>query len=222
MNETMKQPFRCESQPTWNPIERWSLVALGAIALVLCGAIGCATSQQPLALTEAVNAMSTNLVRLNPGDVVSVTFPGAGQMNTTERVRLDGNILMPLVNEIPAAGKTPSELQADLVKAYDKHLQVKEVVVIVSSSSASIFVSGAVNHPGRITMERPMTILDAIMEAGGFDPRRANMKKVAVIRKKGGSYSRRIVNMKPVLKGINVPPVNLEPFDIIFVPEKLF
>ena len=161
-------------------------------------------------------------VRLNPGDVVQISFPASPQMNTSERVRVDGMLALPLVGEVSAAGKTPAELQADLSRLYEKHLEIREVVVIVASSSASVFVTGAVSRPGRVTMERPLTVLDAIMEAGGFDPRRANVKKVAVIRQKGGRYLRNTMNLKPVLRGENVVPFKLEPFDIIYVPEKIF
>ena len=121
-----------------------------------------------------------------------------------------------------AAGKTPKELQTALMEKYEKELRVQEVVVILASSTASVFVAGAVSHPGRIAMERPLTVLAAIMEAGGFDPKRANVKKVTIIREKSGHYTRRLLNLKPALRGENVPPVMLEPFDIVFVPEKLF
>ena len=86
----------------------------------------------------------------------------------------------------------------------------------------SNFIGGAVLRPGRITMERPMTVLDAIMEAGGFDPRRANVRKVSVIRQQDGKYTKHFVDLKPVLKGEDVRPFQLQPFDTIFVPEKLF
>ena len=200
---------------------KWGLLALGGAAMLIL--TGCQTAEPSAGLTEAAaTAMSSNSVRLNPGDVVQINFPAATAMSTTERVRLDGKLYLPLVGEVAAAGKTPAELQSDLVNAYGKQLQVKEVVVIVNSSSASIFVTGAVNRPGKVQMERPMTVLDAIMEAGGFDPKRANMKKVALIRQSQGRYSRQTLNMKPVLKGENVTPFKLQPFDVVFVPEKIF
>lgn len=202
-------------------IQRLPLVpALVMLAALLFG--GCQTAPPHFPVAEATAAMTGPAVRFNPGDLLQVSFPGATAMNTTQRVQLNGNIQMPLVGEIAAAGKTPTELQADLIKAYDKELQVKQVVVILSSSSASIFVSGAVARPGRISMERPMNVLDAIMEAGGFDPKRANVKKVTVIRQVNGQYSREVLNLKPVLNGANVQPYPLQPFDIIYVPEKLF
>ncbi len=181
---------------------------------------GCKTSSPDAALLSETVAKAS--VRVNPGDVVDLRFPGAPAMNVMERVRLDGNLFLPLIGEVAAAGKSPAQLQTELSALYAKHLQVKEVVVILASTSASVFVSGAVNRPGRVPMERPMTVLDAIMEAGGFDPKRANVKRVAIIRNKEGRYTRNELNLRPVLKGENVVPFNLEPFDIVFVPEKLF
>ncbi|MFO1497506.1 MAG: polysaccharide biosynthesis/export family protein [Verrucomicrobiota bacterium] len=192
------------------------------LALWLVGS-GCKTNSPELPPAE-VAAMQSTPVRINPGDVVQITFPGGPQtMNTPpQRVRVDGKVALPLVGDVAVAGKTPVELQAELAKLYDKQLDIKEVVVVVSSSAASVFVSGAVARPGRISMERPLTVLDAIMEAGGFDPRRANVKKIRIIRQKGRRYEKREINLKPVLRGENVTPFMLEPFDIIYVPEKLF
>src|SRR6516225_10663519 len=100
---------------------------------------GCHTTDpSSLALAEAAAAPES--VRLHAGDTVQVTFPGAPSMNTSQRIRIDGFIAMPLVGDVPAAGKTPVELQADLAKRYDPHLQNKEVVVIVGTSSATVFV----------------------------------------------------------------------------------
>jgi len=194
-----------------------------AVGLVVCFATGCHTADPPAAVfSQARVAQSNSEVRLNPGDVVQISFPAAANMNTVEKVRIDGKLLLPLVGEVVAAGKTPLELQGDLTKLYATHLQVNEVLVIMASSSASIFVSGAVAHPGRIGMDRPLTLLDAIMEAGGFDPKSANVKKISVIRQTGGKYSKHRVNLKPVLNGENVPPFYLQLFDVIYVPERLF
>jgi len=213
-NDTMKRQFCIRLG-----FLLWTAGFLAAIA----GLTGCSTGSDPsgMALAQAAS-METAPVKINPGDVVQLTFPGAPNMNISERVRVDGRLFLPLVGEVQAAGKTPKELQEDLAKKYSEEVRVTEVVVNLTSSSASVFVSGAVLHPGRIAMERPLTVLDAIMEAGGFDPKRANVKKIALIRRKDGSYTKRILNLKPVLKGENVPPITLEPFDIVYVPEKLF
>ncbi len=203
----------------------WSQKALVLVALAaLCCTVwvGCKTPSSQPPLGQSVVTGPSAPTKIHSGDVLQISFPGAPQMNTTERVRLDGKIVMPLVGEIVAAEKTPSELQEDIVRLYDTQLEVKEVVVIVASTSASIFVTGAVAKPGRISMERPMTVLDAIMEAGGFDPKRANVKKVAVIRQVQGRYSRHEMNLRPVLNGTDVRPFWLQPFDTVYVPERIF
>jgi polysaccharide export outer membrane protein len=207
---------------------------LATLSALLLGSFGCGTPNESQDLMAARAAMSSAMnsgpgpadnssIRLNAGDAVAVTFPGAGPMNTTERIRLDGHIAMPLIGDVMAAGKTPKELQDDLRLLYKPHLQNNEVLVILTTSSSAIYVSGAVIKPGRISMERPMTLLDAIMEAGGFDTKKANVKRVAVIRQSyGHQYSRKTFNLRPVLKGKNVEPYQLEPFDIVFVPERIF
>lgn len=203
---------------------RYSFLTFAStLILLVFGTIGCKTTDPSKPLTEAsVEQMVPNTIRLNPGDVIQINFPGAQGMNLSERIRLDGHISLNLIGDVEAAGKTPTELQNDLMRLYKDKLQINELSVIVASTSASIFVSGAVARPGRISLERPLSVLDAIMEAGGFDPRRANVKKVTVIRQKNGKYTRHFLNLKPVLKGEDVPPFQVEPFDIIFVPEKIF
>ena len=67
-----------------------------------------------------------------------------------------------------------------------------------------------------------MNVLDAIMECGGFNPKSANIRKVKLIRQTKGHYSTRVIDLKPVLKGEDVSPIWLEPFDMLYVPEKIF
>lgn len=221
----MKEQTSSRTIPIERPAVRWMFqcLSIALVGLLLGAATGCRTPERDFPTGEAAAITANAAVRLNPGDVVQISFPGAPHMmGISERVRIDGRLALPLVDEVVAAGKTPAELQAELSRVYKDQLQINEVVVIVASSSASVFVTGAVGRPGRIPMERPLTVLDAIMEAGGFDPRRANIKKVAVIRQKEGKYDRREMDLRPVLRGEDVTPYRLLPFDIIYVPEKLF
>jgi polysaccharide biosynthesis/export protein len=196
-----------------------SILALALIFLLVVGA-GCRSGRQDIPWAEL--APPPTSVHLNPGDVVNVNFPGAPAMNRTEKIRLDGMIFLPLVGEVAAAGKTPLELQEELVTLYGPQLQVKEVVVSIAASTASVLVTGAVGRSGRIAMERPMTVLDAVMEAGGINPRRANLRKVSVIRQNNGIYSKHMLDLRPSMRGENVEPFYLQPFDIIHVAEKIF
>jgi protein involved in polysaccharide export with SLBB domain len=84
-----------------------------------------------------------------------------------------------------------------------------------------VFVSGAVIHPGKIQSDHPMTALEAVMEAGGFNYDSANMKEVRVVREENGVFKHFTLNLKAVLQGKETKPFYLEPKDIIFVPERL-
>jgi len=152
--------------------------------------------------------------------MVHIKFPGAPAMDTTQPIRRDGRISLQLVGEIYAAGLTPSELEAELSKAYSSQLLAKEVVVTVESSAFPVYVSGAVLRPGKIVSDRPITALEAIMEAGGFDYAKANVKSVAVIRRENGQTQHFTLNLKRVLQGVDTEQFALKPSDIIYVPER--
>jgi polysaccharide export outer membrane protein len=68
--------------------------------------------------------------------------------------------------------------------------------------------------------DRPMTAFDAIMEAGGFDSTKANLKRVVVIRQEGGRNQKFTLNLKLVMDGKPSEPFYLKPGDTITVPEK--
>src|SRR5690606_33146619 len=96
---------------------------------------------------------------------------------------------------------TPAELEKELITAYGNELITKEVKVTVVSSSFAVYVTGAVMAPGKIHPDRAVTVLDAIMEAGGFDHSRANMRAVRVLRTVDGKVETLVFDMKAVLEG---------------------
>lgn len=157
---------------------------------------------------------------LREGDVLRVSFPGAPDLNTTQPIRRDGVITLPMVGEVKAAGLTPADLQKELVRLYSPKLVSKEVNVSLESSTFPVFVTGAVLRPGRLSADRPLTALEAIMEAGGFDYTRANLKAVRIIRREQERLVNYTVNLKVVLQGRQNDPFVLKPMDIVYVPEK--
>jgi polysaccharide export outer membrane protein len=161
-------------------------------------------------------------VKLTEGDTLSITFPGSPDLNTAQKIRRDGKIDMKTVGEIQAAGKTPKELEKDILKLYEKDLVLKEVSVILQSTSYPVYVTGSVMHPGKVMAERPISALDAIMEAGGFDNAKANLKRVVVLRKEDGPVKHYVLNLKDVLTGKSKQLFYLRPNDIVYVPEKVF
>jgi polysaccharide export outer membrane protein len=163
---------------------------------------------------------ATEIITLREGDVLKVSFPANANLNTTQPIRRDGMISMPLIGEVKAAGKTPKQLEADLVDLYSTQLLSKEVTVEVQSSTFPVYVTGSVLRAGRIVSDHPMTAFEAIMEAGGFDYAKANLKAVVVIRQEGDHVRKFILNLKQVMDGKAGAPFYLKPGDTIYVPEK--
>ena len=163
--------------------------------------------------------VQTEALTIRPGDTVGVSFPGAPNLNTTQKVRVDGRITLPVVGEVVAEGMTSAELQAQLMRLYAPQLQIKEVAVSVSSS-ITVYVTGLVMRPGKIVSDGPITALEAVMEAGGIDINKADMKKVTVIRKEEDGTKNYIVNLKLILDGKDTKSFFLKQSDIVYVPEK--
>lgn len=192
-----------------------------ALAFVVAALLaGCATPSAELPDVSATAATNSEPMTLSEGDVLRISFPGSPTLNTSQPIRRDGKISMPLVGEVDAAGLTPVSLEKKLVDLYAPQLVTKEVTVEVVSSSFPVYVSGMVLRPGKILSDHPLTVLEAIMEAGGFDYSRANLKGVTVIRREGNNMQHYVVNLKSVLAGQASEPFYMKPGDIIFVPER--
>jgi protein involved in polysaccharide export with SLBB domain len=185
---------------------------LAALGLLLCA--GCqGTAKHPVPLV----GQTPNY--LNPGDVVRISFPAAPELNQTQKIGTDGALSLPLVGEVHAAGKSPGQLQIELANLYKPQLQDNEVLVTLETRALPVVVSGAVQKPGKIVFERPATVLEAIMEAGGFTPE-ADLKKVSLIRIVKGEHYTQMFDLRPVLHGKPTPAVYVSGGDVIFVPEK--
>jgi polysaccharide biosynthesis/export protein len=196
---------------------------LFCIALGLCS--GCQTTTNSAAdpTTSApfgVNSSPDTTITLREGDTLKIAFPGAQQLDTTQQIRRDGKIALTGFGELQAAGLTPAQVEKQIVEAFGKDLVTKEVSVALLSSVYPVFVNGAVLRPGKIESSRPITALEAIMEAGGFDYAKANVKSVKVIRTEGEEVKTFILDFRPALEGKPTKPFYVRPSDIIFVPEK--
>lgn len=203
----------------------WRLPFAGLILLLLAG---CRTSKPTFtdirptnSVATATNSVAPEMNGLREGDVIRVTFPGAPNINPpSQQIRQDGNITLPLIGEVKAAGKTPAELEKELSHSYASQIVNPTVTVTVESSSFRVYVTGAVLHQGPVTSSHSLTALEAIMEAGGPDYNKANLKKVKLTRKTGTGTENFVLDLKSVMDGTSKESFYLKPSDIIFVPEK--
>jgi len=188
-------------------------IKLAALVLLLC--TGCQTPQKaPQQLTSRTPSF------LVPGDTIRISFPAAPELNQSQKIGSDGTLSLPLIGEVSAAGKTVGQLQEELARLYKPQLQDNEVVVTLDTRAVPVVVSGAVQRPGKIVFERPATVLEAIMEAGGFTPE-ADLKKVSLIRIVKGEHETQIFDMRDLMKGKPSPAIYCSGGDVIYVPEKL-
>jgi protein involved in polysaccharide export with SLBB domain len=160
-------------------------------------------------------------VILASGDVVKLTFSSAPELNQSQKVRADGKLSLPLVGEVDAGGKTVGQLQGELIQLYKPQLKTPEVTVSLETSVTTVVVSGAVSKPGRIVFERPTTVFQAIMQAGG-PSEFGTLKKVRLVRTVNGVQKSQIMNIHDTLVGQGTKPFYVRDGDVIYVPQTPF
>lgn len=193
-------------------------VRVAVAGLVLLGSTAAArASEAELADLPEAEIPASETQKLLEGDDIRIAFPAVPSLDTVQKIRADGKISMSLVGEVQAAGLTPLELQKVLAELYKSELVSNEVTVTIVASTFPVYVSGAVLHPGEVRCDRPTTVLEAIMKAGGFDTQRAKLEKVIVIRR---GEKNREVNIRAVLQGKAPDDFFLKPSDKIMVMDK--
>nr|MBP7323491.1 polysaccharide export protein [Deltaproteobacteria bacterium] len=191
---------------------------LVALLLLSCLA-SCASDPEIQTITPPPEKQSGD-VFLSPGDELEIKFAYAPELNETQVIRSDNKIELALIGEIEAAGKTTSQFKSELEDAYSKHLAHPQVSIFVRTAYQNrVYVGGAVTEPGLIDMAGPMTALEAIMQAGGFDHSSAEVENVIVIRYEGKERNAYSLNFGESTDPENLfTPFYLEPRDIVFVP----
>ena len=135
-----------------------------------------------------------------------------------EQVDASGQIMLPLIGKVMAAGKTADQLEAELTDRLGKYLQSPQVSVsITESASQKVTVEGNVKNPGVYQVRGHTTLMQAIAMAGGADDE-ADTKKVAVIRLDNGVRKAAVVNFDLVKSGRAGDPW-LQANDVVVVGE---
>ncbi len=213
-------PFGGMVRPVARDRRRWvATFAWLAVALAMALASGCRSTDEP---TEIKNiSANPRPTVLSAGDVVRVSFTGAPELSQTQKIPPDGKLSLPLIGEVMASGKSLDRFRTELGELYKPHLQNNEVLVSLESSALPVVVSGEVQHPGKIAFERPATVLEAIMEAGGFTPY-GDPRKVYLIRIVNGQHQRQVLDIGKVFRGAPEPAIYVHGGDVIYVSAKPF
>jgi polysaccharide export outer membrane protein len=158
--------------------------------------------------------------RIGPGDVLQVDVwkePDASSPAAT--VRPDGRITLPMLGEVQAAGLMPSELQKSLVGKYGELIKDASVIVTVREiNSQKVYLIGEVRREGPVKLVAPLTVLQALAEAGGITDY-AKRKRIYILRTAGGRQAILPFDYDAVVRGEKVQQnVVLLPGDTIVVP----
>jgi len=152
-------------------------------------------------------------------DVLTIDVWKEPEVSRTLPVRTDGMISLPLLNDLQAAGLTPTQLSSEIAERLRKVMVNPQVTVIVAQmNSQRIYILGQVTHGGIFPLEPNMTAVQALSSAGGFTPF-ANLKKIYVLRSENGREEKVPVNYKDVISGRKPEgDIHLRTGDTIVVP----
>jgi polysaccharide export outer membrane protein len=184
---------------------RRRLPSLAIAALLAFASTSALASSVNMPPPDAVNQLrpGSSEYRIGPQDMLDINVSQLPDMTKTFQVDASGHVLLPLLGEVQAIGRTPAELSDDIAtglkKKYMKDPQV--VVAIKDAQSQRVTVDGAVNSPGIYPLTGPTTLLQAVSLAKGPDPHFANVKKVAVFRTVGGQRRSAFYDLTQIRSG---------------------
>lgn len=197
----------------------WRAAMLGLA--VLLGA--CSSARHPPAPISA-GVGDYNYV-IGAGDSLSITVWRNPELSMAVPVRPDGKLATPLIDEIVAQGKTPTELAREVEKSLSKYVRDPIVTIIVTSFvgpySEQIRVVGEASKPQILPFKQRMTILDVMIAVGGLTDF-ADGNAATIMRASEGNkqYS---VRLKDLIKRGDVSAnVEMKPGDIVIIPQSLF
>lgn len=201
-----------------------TLLALATLALVAPGQVFAQANRAPARNAQKAAPAPAPVVPqdylIGPEDVLGVLFWRETDISGDVTVRPDGQITLPLIGELKAAGLTPAALQAQVLDAAQKFLTDPNVSVVVKQmNSRKIFITGQVGTAGAYPLTGPRTVMQAIALAGGVTEY-ADREHITVMRQEANGTVRTMkFNYKDVAKGKKLEQnVQLLPGDTIVVP----
>ena len=181
------------------------------------------TSQAPPA--QALPPEEAARYIIGPGDTLQVFVWRNPELSTTVPVRPDGKISIPLVEDMVAVGKTPSNLARDIEKVLGEYVRSPQVNIIVTqplSAFSQVRVVGQVLRPQSVAYREGMTVLDLILQVGGLG-QYASGNRAKIVREENGKQTEIHVRLADLVnKGDMKQNVSMKPGDVLVVPQSMF
>jgi polysaccharide export outer membrane protein len=196
---------------------------LGVFLLLLSG---CATTDYPPLEGGPAPAQVTPDYIIGAGDSVNIFVWRNPELSSTVTVRPDGKITTPLVEDVPASGKTPTQLARDMEKELSVYVKNPVVTVMVGGFigpySEQIRVVGQASNPQALPYRDQMTLLDLMIAVGGLTEF-ADGNKAIVVRVIDGEWQQFGVRIDDLVNGADISAnTYVLPGDILIIPESWF
>lgn len=194
---------------------RWS-------GLLLVCLLGLALPQHARAEGSPESLSAHQVYTVNSGDVLRVTVWKEPELSADVTVRLDGKFTLPLLGDVMARGRTPEEIAAEVSERLERYVEDAMVIVgVTEARSAQFYVIGQVGKAGAFALGGPITVVQALALAGGFQTF-AKRDKIVLIRGSRTPAGTRnevlSVNYEKLEKGETRDNYVLEPGDTLVVP----
>jgi polysaccharide export outer membrane protein len=192
-------------------------------ALILT--LGCTSTVNDLPATTAAANPQTDYI-IGPGDELQIFVWRNPEISSTVPVRPDGKISTPLVDDMPAAGKTPSQLARDIEQALGRYLKKPITTVTVNkfvgNFNEQIRVVGQATEPQALQYRDDMTVLDVMIEVGGLTEFAAGNRAKLIRRTAKGRahFDLRLADL--INRGDMSANLKMQPGDIVIIPESWF
>ncbi|MDE3009414.1 MAG: polysaccharide export protein [Pseudomonadota bacterium] len=200
-----------------------NLLNVVAALFALCLVTACAHQTFPPAPTHASGSADADYL-LGPGDLLNVVVWHNPEFSGPVPVRPDGKVSAPLVEDLQASGKTPTQLARDIEKSLARYLKEPVVTVIVQNFAGpyaqQVRVLGQVSKPQALAYRQSMTLLDVLIAVGGLTDF-ADGNRATIVRASGNEQlSVRLEDL--VRRGDISANVDIRPGDVLFIPESWF
>jgi polysaccharide export outer membrane protein len=205
-------------------IDLFARLRLGFVAAILVLASGCATRSvvppaPPVAATPEYRYV------IGPGDSLQIVVWRNPELSTGVTVRSDGIVSVPLVEDLEAIGRTPTQLAREIEQALSKYIQSPIVTVLTGGgqgpTTEQIRILGAATRPSSFPYVQNMTLVDVMIRVGGIsDYADGNGAKILRTREGNKVYS---VRLRDLLREADLTAnVDMKPGDILIIPESWF
>lgn len=193
--------------------------------IVVLAAAGCHNAP-PLPPAPPASALPSSEYIIGPGDKLNIFVWRNPELSLSVDVRPDGRLSIPLVEDVVAIGKTPTQLARELEQRLSKYIKEPVVTVIaqgfIGPFNEQVRIIGEASQPRAVPYRTDMTVLDAMIEVGGLTRYAAGNDSI-IVRTAGGRQQTYSVHLDDLIKDGDVASnVALQPGDILIIPQRLF